>query len=195
MSGKDKRSLILEAAEKVFANKRFHELTLDDVAKEANVGKGTIYRYFKNKDDLVYQLATHGHDELCELIHEYTKLKDVPFAGLLEAVCSRISEFFLGRHSLFRVMGDQEHKMHSLRNTHRKEFEAHRKKMIAAMAKILENGKAQKIIRDDIDLEVQAQFLLGMMRTRDHSFGYVPSEMPPIKMVVDIFLNGTAKAD
>ena len=43
MAGKDKRAQILDAAEKLFKNKRYHEMTLDLVAKEAKVGKGTIY--------------------------------------------------------------------------------------------------------------------------------------------------------
>jgi len=48
----EKREIILKAVEEVIKTKRFHEVKMDDVAKQAGVGKGTIYRYFPNKDEL-----------------------------------------------------------------------------------------------------------------------------------------------
>jgi len=54
--------------EKLFTSRRFHKITVDDVAQAAQVGKGTIYRYFQNKDDFFSQTATAGFDDLCELL-------------------------------------------------------------------------------------------------------------------------------
>jgi len=190
MARKDKRALILVASEKVFRNKRYHELTLDDVAKAAKVGKGTIYLYFKDKDDLVFQLALHGHDELCESIRGLTEQKNFSFREAMIKVCTEISAFFLGRHSLFRAIGEHEMRLHALKNKRRDEFNVHRKKLQAAIAEILEKGRREGLIREDIDLATQAAFLLGMMRARDHAFGENPSEMPPLELVADIFMNG-----
>lgn len=190
MARKDKRTLILVAAEKVFRDKRYHELTLDDVAKAAKVGKGTIYLYFKDKDDLIFQLALHGHDELCESINGYTKQQNISFRMLLINVCTKISEFFLGRHSLFRAIGEHEMRFHALRNKRRDEFNVHRMKLQAAIGEILKRGREQGLIRENIDLGIQANFLLGMMRTRDHSFGDNVNDMPPIELVIDVFTNG-----
>ena len=53
---KDKRQRILLAAIKVFSSKGFHGSKVSDIAKEANVADGTIYLYFKNKDDILIQL-------------------------------------------------------------------------------------------------------------------------------------------
>ncbi|RPI59812.1 MAG: TetR/AcrR family transcriptional regulator, partial [Planctomycetaceae bacterium] len=64
----DKRLQIMQAAEKLFTSRRFHEVTTDDIAKSAHVGKGTIYNYFKDKDDMFFQMATNGFDELCDLL-------------------------------------------------------------------------------------------------------------------------------
>lgn len=190
MTGKDKRAQILGAAEKLFKNKRYHEMTLDLVAKEAKVGKGTIYLYFKDKDDLVFQLALRGHDELCELIRNYTKQEDISFDELLEKVCNEISRFFLGRHALFRAIGEHEMRLSAFREKRREEFNVHRRKMQSAIEEILAKGSMRK----DIELSVQANFFLGMMRTRDHMFGDNEKDMPPIKMVVDIFMNGFGKS-
>jgi AcrR family transcriptional regulator len=48
---------IATAALQVFAKRGLHQTTLDDIAKEAGVSKGTIYLYFKSKEDLFIAAA------------------------------------------------------------------------------------------------------------------------------------------
>jgi len=55
----EKRERILAAAERVFARHGFFTAKVTDVAKEAGVADGTIYLYFKNKDDLLISLFEH----------------------------------------------------------------------------------------------------------------------------------------
>src|SRR5262245_45833622 len=52
----DKRERILRAATRVFARKGFYATKVSEVAKAAGVADGTIYLYFKNKDDLLVSL-------------------------------------------------------------------------------------------------------------------------------------------
>jgi TetR/AcrR family fatty acid metabolism transcriptional regulator len=52
----DKRGRILDAAIKVFAERGFHTATVAEIAKAAGVADGTIYLYFKSKDDLLLRL-------------------------------------------------------------------------------------------------------------------------------------------
>ena len=47
------RSLLLDAAEQVFAERGFISATLDDIAKAAGYSKGAIYKYFATKEELV----------------------------------------------------------------------------------------------------------------------------------------------
>lgn len=54
--GNEKRERILSAAERIFARHGFFAAKVSDVAKEAGVADGTIYLYFKNKDDLLISL-------------------------------------------------------------------------------------------------------------------------------------------
>lgn len=51
-----KRERILDAAEKVFAQRGFFTAKVADIAREAGVADGTIYLYFKSKDDLLISL-------------------------------------------------------------------------------------------------------------------------------------------
>src|ERR1700687_2633793 len=58
---------ILEAAKQVFARKGFHDATMDDVAEEAGVAKGTLYLYFRSKREIFVESLRQGfialHDE------------------------------------------------------------------------------------------------------------------------------------
>ncbi len=60
----DKHELILEAAIRVFAEKGFHGARISDVADAAGVADGTIYLYFKNKDDLLLSIFEEKMVEL-----------------------------------------------------------------------------------------------------------------------------------
>src|SRR5258707_3367636 len=55
-NGGDKRARILAAAERIFARHGFFAARVSEIAKEAGVADGTIYLYFKSKDDLLISL-------------------------------------------------------------------------------------------------------------------------------------------
>jgi len=60
----DKRERILSAAERIFARHGFFAAKVSDVAKEAGVADGTIYLYFKNKDDLLISVFERRMQEV-----------------------------------------------------------------------------------------------------------------------------------
>jgi TetR/AcrR family fatty acid metabolism transcriptional regulator len=62
----DKRARILEAAVKVFAERGFHTATVAEIARAAGVADGTIYLYFKSKDDLLLRLFDEKMTEIVE---------------------------------------------------------------------------------------------------------------------------------
>jgi len=59
----DKREAILRAATAVFAEKGFFNAKVADIAKAAGVADGTVYLYFKNKDDVLHSLFDRAMDE------------------------------------------------------------------------------------------------------------------------------------
>ena len=59
----DKREAILGAATTVFAEKGFFNAKVADIAKAAGVADGTVYLYFKNKDDVLHSLFDRAMDE------------------------------------------------------------------------------------------------------------------------------------
>ena len=61
---KAKKIAILEAAMKIFAKKGIRNTKIIDIAKVANIGKGTIYEYFKNKEDIFRESFLYYTKEL-----------------------------------------------------------------------------------------------------------------------------------
>ncbi|MEM8567730.1 MAG: TetR/AcrR family transcriptional regulator [Bacteroidota bacterium] len=65
-----RKQLILDATERLIKSKGTDAMTMTDVAQEAELAKGTLYLYFKNKDQLLAALSLRGLNILLDLFHE-----------------------------------------------------------------------------------------------------------------------------
>ncbi len=63
----DKRELILKTAEIIFEKYGYSKTSMDDIANEAYIGKGTIYYYFKSKEDIFLELVIKYHRMIKEI--------------------------------------------------------------------------------------------------------------------------------
>lgn len=188
----DKSQVIMQAAEKLFTSRRFHEITMDDVANQAGVGKGTIYRYFRDKDDLFFQTATNGFDDLCELLQ-----RKVPghacFREQLLVACRQISRFFEHRRQLLRMMQTEDGRMAWCQGEMHERWMERRKKIVAALTEMIRKGVAEGEVREDLPADVLASFLLGMLRTRGRDLGDMPPDVRQHEIVVELFFRGVMK--
>src|SRR5688572_28878458 len=81
----DKREAILRAAIKVFAGKGYFNSKVSDIAKEAGIADGTVYLYFKSKDDILHsffdramaEFIAEGKKQLAELESPAEKLRRI----------------------------------------------------------------------------------------------------------------------
>lgn len=194
MPRNNKRRQIMKAAERLFRNRRFHEITLDEVAQAARVSKGTIYQYFEDKDDLFFQTATSGFDSLCELLRR-TGRGDVSFREHLTSTFAQIVEFFEQRYQLFRMMQAEEARVIRSKTRLRERWLEKRSKLVSAVADILHQGIATGEIRTDIPEDILAVYLLGMMRSRVRDLADVPEELRRYELAVHLFLHGAARQD
>ncbi len=193
MSRTDKKLQIMKAAEKLFTSRRFHEVTTDDIAKEACVGKGTIYRYFQDKDELFFQIAMVGFDELCDVIRaKVAEAKD--FANMLAGVCQEISEFFQARRQALRMMQADAGSAYQENGDFHKRWMAHRRKLVSAVAGIMARGTAERALRGDVAPEVLANFLLGLLRTRARDLDHMDEASRSLQVIADFFMNGASPA-
>jgi TetR/AcrR family transcriptional regulator, fatty acid metabolism regulator protein len=81
----DKREAILRAAVKVFARRGYFNSKVADIAKEAGIADGTVYLYFKSKDEILHSIfdrameefIAEGKKELAEIENPKDKLRRI----------------------------------------------------------------------------------------------------------------------
>lgn len=102
----NKRDLILKALERLLPGRRFHEITLDAVAREAGVGKGTIYLYFKDKDALFAEMTFARAEALCAALEELEATGTDDARQLLDRVGALIEDFLERHRSWFGAQAE-----------------------------------------------------------------------------------------
>src|SRR5437016_3457768 len=94
---------MLDAAARLFGSQRFHEVRMEDIAADAAVGKGTLYRYFSDKEDLYLALLERASQQLlCQLRRQVEQVEG-PRAQL-EAVVAALITYFDEQPHLFDLI-------------------------------------------------------------------------------------------
>lgn len=68
-----RRVSIIDAAQKMFFSKGIDETTMDDIAAQAELAKGTLYLYFKSKEDILFDLTMRGTEMLTRYLRDAVK--------------------------------------------------------------------------------------------------------------------------
>ena len=89
----EKYQRILDAACKVFAQMGFHQSTISMIAKEAGVADGTIYLYFKNKNDILVQFHEHKTRQVFDRFREAVAKADTAVEKLRNLIYTHLDEF------------------------------------------------------------------------------------------------------
>ncbi len=80
---------ILDAALRVFAEKGFYSARMEDIAEKAEFGKGTLYYYFKTKEELYLELLKREEEKLTRELEDLSYEKDTP-----EELTQKLIKFF-----------------------------------------------------------------------------------------------------
>ncbi|MDR6549734.1 TetR/AcrR family transcriptional regulator [Paenibacillus qinlingensis] len=160
-SGKkpDKYYAILEGALKVFAENGFHKSQVSRIAKEAGVADGTIYLYFKKKEDILTSLFQEKLGELVEkfnqAVRESTSAKDA-----LRKICEiHFSELENNIHMAYLTQIELRQSDLELR----KEIGLALKRYIILIENILEKGKNDGSFRSNLDVKLVRLLIFGGM--------------------------------
>jgi TetR/AcrR family transcriptional regulator len=97
-----RREEIISAAEKVFLTKGLAETTMDEIAEMAELSKGTLYLYYKSKEDLYLAVTLRGMEVMSTYFEKVATASDDPvskIANLAEAYF----EFFQNHRDYFRM--------------------------------------------------------------------------------------------
>jgi TetR/AcrR family fatty acid metabolism transcriptional regulator len=158
-SAPDKRDRILKAAIKVFAKNGFYATRVSEIAKAAGVADGTIYLYFKNKDDVLITIFEEGIEQLLAILRGVAESDDA-----FEDRIRRIIELQLGlleeQRDLAEVITV------NLRQSSRllKQYAAPLfMQYIEVIAGVIRDGQKEGAFRTDLNSRVVARSLFGAL--------------------------------
>ncbi len=166
------REYLLRAAAQVFAERGFHEATLDEVAAAAGFTKGAVYSNFKNKEDLFLALLEDAYARDMAAIKETLEASDVP----PEARLGDFVQMMRGEMEYVPNLGTLylEFHLYALRNpTARERLNELERADVRAIADIIESERTQREIEIDEPVERTARIIvalfrgISMMRTSD----------------------------
>ncbi len=100
----NKRKLIVQTAVKLFSERPFHRVRLDDVAEAAGVGKGTVYIYFKNKEELYYSLVYESFVELVERLRGQLGQPGSSHREKIGIIVEALADHAIRHPQLFEIM-------------------------------------------------------------------------------------------
>jgi len=175
---------ILAAAAGLFATHRFHEARMEDIAAAAEVGKGTLYRYFKDKDELYLALLELAAEQLSARMRE-ARESECDFRRRLEAMVAAILVYFDEQPHLFDLIQHAEVLVHPDRENPWNET---RRENLAIFRAVFEEAEEAGLFHFE-DPEVAVLLLLGGLRAVIR-FGTRPRPDDLARRVIDSFLLG-----
>jgi len=159
MRDPDKPQQIIEAAIRVFARNGYYHSRVSDIAREAGIASGTIYLYFRTKDDILVTLFREKMAAWVEFVRREITGEADAVARLRKLVLLHFS--VLEQHpdlaEVVQVELRQGHKFFRGASAH--EVSAY----FALIQSILEEGMAAGQIRGDVSAKIATKMLFGAM--------------------------------
>ena len=176
---------IVQCAAEIFSQREFHEVLTDDIAQRLGIGKGTIYRYFKSKEELYLAAIGEGLNGLHAAVTAVLQ-QDAPLETTIEAVVRTMINYFWRQRDFFVLMHRLEAK---LKARERADWQSRRNEVVGMVRRVLERAIPRcEIVSLNARLAVEALF--GMIRAA--CLYRAESDRPEelTRLVTTIFLRG-----
>jgi TetR/AcrR family fatty acid metabolism transcriptional regulator len=159
MRDPDKPQAIIDAAIRVFARNGYYNSRVSDIAREAGIASGTIYLYFKTKDEILVTLFRDKMAEWVEFVRAEIAGEADPVAKLHRLVALHFSvlESNPDLAEVVQVELRQGHKFFRGASAH--EVSSY----FALIGGVLEEGIARGQIRGDVPVKLATKMLFGAM--------------------------------
>lgn len=155
----EKYEKILDAAVKVFAKKGFYQSRVSDIAREAGVADGTIYLYFKNKDDILISIFEEKMRSAISIFQQELSQR--------EDALSKLKHFVHVHLDLFRQNPELAAVLQvELRQSSRfmKEYKKiELKRFLDLIGDIVKQGQEEGVFRKDLPLSLVKRFIFGAL--------------------------------
>ena len=157
LKGEDKKTLILKAANQVFIERGFDGATIAQIARIAQVADGSIYNYFKSKEDILFSIPEERMKEFFTGLHEHLEgIKDAP-NKLRKMIWYHLN--FYEKNKDYSKLLLLELRQHPRFNQSRAYSMIRQYSKL--MLQVIEEGKKEKTIRKEIDPHMVRDLIFG----------------------------------
>jgi len=191
------REEILSAAEKVFASKGFFPTTMSDIAQEAEFGTGTLYNYFRSKEELYFTLIDEKVKEINRLVKNKLSEK-APVVERIKEVLALQFEFVERNRDFFRIYISERNRFEwTVKDELGKDVHEKMVAYINILAQVMKQGIAKKEFRSMNPMDL-AHALVGIVNS--FVFEWMISHKPyplisKLDTVLEIFLGGVQQIE
>jgi len=190
----NKYQLILEAAIKVFARQGFYQSTVAQIAREAGVADGTIYLYFKNKDDILVQFFNYRTKQVFDRFRAAVNQSDNSLDKLRNLIRRHLMEF--QRDPNMAVVYQVEtHQSSRLAEAQIREMSQMYQDLVS---EIVETGQQEGRIRKDLYVSLVKRFILGAVDEVINTWLHSDKNYDLVSMadpLVELFIRGIGTAE
>ena len=186
---------IIEAAAKLFSEKDFHEVSMDKIAEEVGLSKGTLYLYFKNKESLFFSIIKERTNILFQRLETVISSGE-PFQERLEKLVASYLGFFQENESFFKIVHSEKSRVIlQNRSRLRKHVLQSFKDYILILKHFIEEGQKEGVLRQYPSLAF-TKALRGLMDAFTFHWIFIGSNGSLTREtahIVDLFLHGAGK--
>lgn len=187
MAEKNQKKIgILLSANTLFKEKGFHNTKMDEIAANAGVGKGTLYEYFKNKQDIFDEFCIEKVVLIREMIEEISN-KEISFK-------QKLVEIFYYKKESMECEGVSIDAILAYKNTISdnavKTMMNHATDMYRILLKIIDQGKEEGVVIKNIPSEIIACSIVGTMSEYFRLNLYNDNQIIDDDMIFNLFFNG-----
>jgi TetR/AcrR family fatty acid metabolism transcriptional regulator len=154
-----RREAIIQAAIEVFSKKGFQASGISEIAQRAGVADGTIYQYFKNKEDLFFSIPIEKTKEFRSQVELHLK----GISGALHKIRKFVwyfLYFFKTNPEYARILMLEMRVSKSFVKTETYGF---LKQSVGSVLEIIAEGQKEGVIRTDVDIYVLRHLVLGIL--------------------------------
>jgi AcrR family transcriptional regulator len=151
------KSRILDAANKVFAEKGYHEATMDDIAKRLGVSKGAIYLYFSSKEDLFEAMCKTAPQAFKEILFSSFGDETNPIQSATQFFDKMLKLSASNPGLSFEILAEASRNP-SLKRILKQNHEEYERVLTSFLAE----GRKRKIVGDNLDIRPLANALIAL---------------------------------
>jgi len=182
------RQEAIRAAAAVFAEKGFHGASTRDIAQRLGIKQGSLYYYFKSKEEALGEVCLFGIDEYVARMKTIAA-SEQPFEAKIMATITSHLTSYRERNEALKVHNDERLYLPEEKRATLKAMGSDYRRRLEG---IFEEGIEQGAVRDDVDCHFAAQAVIGMCNAwgdlivRDHALDLFDI----IQKCADLVLNG-----